>query len=318
VRVVVAVNHDFQAGGQLESRADVQNAARDVLAALLERGHQAELMLVDNVAPWRTVEAIAAASPDLVFNLCESLAGENRHEPVLPALLELARLRYTGSGPLALALALRKDLAKQVLEAAHVPTPPAAIIHGKVEHVPRFPLLCKPAAEDASAGMERSSVVKNRRALLREIARLKKSFSGPFLAEQYIPGREIYVSIVAGRPLPMHEIEFNLPEGWPEIVTYRGKWDPASPDYRGTTPVRARLTRAVARRCVAAATLAFRTLGLKNYARIDLRVKAGRPYVIDVNPNCDLSCGAGVAKAASFAGWSHAELIERICKDALA
>jgi D-alanine-D-alanine ligase len=121
-------------------------------------------------------------------------------------------------------------------------------------------------------------------------------------------------------PLPLHEIDFSrLPDQRPHIVSYQGKWNPRSIDFRGTRPVRAEgLDRATHARCVAAATAAFAALELRDYARIDLRLAAdGTPYVIDVNPNCDLSAGAGVARAASYGGLAYSELIERVCTVAL-
>ena len=342
LRVVVVHNCDFEVEGRsaagrsddptFASRADVVNAARDVAGALASRGHEVTTLAVPGGdgarAALRTLETLVERAPDLVFNLCESLGGDARHEAVLPALLDLQGLAYSGSGPQALGLALRKDLTKRILVAHGVPTPAAITVEegAFVEAAPPFPLIVKPTREDASVGISRHSVVHSRAELESQVAEVHRAHRQPALGERYIEGRELYVSLVAvpGAPpevLPMHEIDFSaMPAHKPRIVSYDAKWDASSDEYAGTRSVRAMpLDAAVRARCEAAARAAFACLELRDYARVDLRLGAdGVPYVIDVNPNCDLSDGAGVSRAASFAGIGYAELIERICRAALA
>ena len=328
--IVVVHNRDFAAPDDPEfaSRADVENAARDVARALGSRGHTVETLAVpsDPLAAPAVVADIAARAPDLVFNLCESLAGDARHEAVLPSLFELAGVRYTGSSPYALGTALRKDRTKALLRALAVPTPRAAVsTDGSVPaDVPPFPCIVKPAREDASTGIWLRSVVKNTRELAARVAEVHGRYRQPVLVEQFIDGRELYVSLLGNgaslTALPMHEVDFSgMPAGAPHIVTYDGKWDTSSQECIGTNSVRAEVTAPLAKRCVEAARAAFTALELSDYARVDLRVAAdGTPYVIDVNPNCDLSDGAGVCRAASFGGLSYPDLIERIVAAAMA
>src|SRR6516225_1501081 len=115
VRVVIVHNQDFdpqdrESDPSFASRADVENAARDVQRALASRGHEVTMLGVGSSPRdlGAAVEELQKRAPDLVFNLCESLAGDARHEALLPALLDLAGLAYTGSGPTSLGLALRK------------------------------------------------------------------------------------------------------------------------------------------------------------------------------------------------------------------
>jgi D-alanine-D-alanine ligase len=339
--VVIVHNRDFDPTDQDDpatvSRADVENAARDVARALRGRGHTVEIVSI--AAPVggeglpgavaAGVERAIAHRPDLVFNLCESLAGDARHEGVVPSLLELAGVPYTGSGPVGLGLCLRKDRAKRLLEAYGVPTPAAQVVRAARDleaiDLP-YPLIVKPSREDASLGIERDSVVRDRAALRRKVGELLVRFRQPILVERFIVGREIYVSLIGdeadGKPelLGMHEIDFSrLPAALPRIVSYAGKWDTASVDYRATRPVRAvgldaRATAALH----GAARAAFVGLELRDYGRVDVRLADdGTPYVIDVNPNCDLSEGAGVCRAAAFFGLAYPDLIERVCTTAL-
>jgi D-alanine-D-alanine ligase len=327
LRVAIVHNQDFdpakrQCDPSFASRADVENAARDVARALTARGHQVTTLGVPEGGAGAALAVVAELErlePDLVFNLCESLAGDARHEAVLPALLELVGLAYTGSGPQALGLALRKDLTKRILVAAGVPTPQA--VRADATDL-TFPLIVKPSREDASVGISRFSVVHDRAQLTARVAEVERVHQQPALVERYVEGRELYVSLLGAGPqaLPMHEIDFSdMPGDRPRIVSYEAKWDTTSVEWKGTQSVRARpLEESVRQRCEAAARAAFHALELRDYARVDLRLAPdGTPYVIDVNPNCDLSDGAGVSRAASFGGLSYADLIERICVAAL-
>lgn len=329
--ILVLHNRDFAAADDPEfaSRADVENAARDVARALAARGHEVEMLGVppDPIDAVGLVADIVARAPDLVFNLCESLGGDARHEAVLPCLFELAGVRYTGSGPLALGTALRKDRTKALLRAHGVSTPRAAVsLDGTppAGSLPSLPCIVKPSREDASTGIWLRSLVKSPRELAARVAEVHARYRQPVLVEEFIDGRELYVSLVGNgdslTALPMHEVDFSeMPAGAPRIVTYDGKWDPSSQEYKGTRSVRAVVSDELAARCTAAARAAFVALELSDYARVDLRVAAdGTPYVIDVNPNCDLSDGAGVCRAASFGGLTYPDLIERVVAAAMA
>jgi len=328
--ILVLHNRDFAAADDPEfaSRADVENAARDVARALASRGYTVDTLAVppDPIDAVGLVAGIVARAPDLVFNLCESLAGDARHEAVLPSLFELAGVRYTGSGPYALGTALRKDRTKALLRGLGVPTPRAAVsTDGELPAgLPPLPCIVKPAREDASTGIWLRSVVKTPQQTAERVAEVHARYRQPVLVEEFIAGRELYVSLVGNgealTALPMHEVDFSaMPPGAPHIVTYDGKWVPSSQEYKGTNSVRAEVSAAVAARCADVARAAFGALELSDYARVDLRLaRDGTPYVIDVNPNCDLSDGAGVCRAASFGGLSYPDLLERIVAAATA
>ena len=273
--------------------------------------------------------AIQDAAPAVVFNLCESIHGDNRFESLLPLLLEMEDIAYTGSSPLSLLLALHKHKAKEVLRGCGVPTPASALLtaaDASAVALP-FPLIVKPCREDASVGVTSGSVVRDRKTLERRVAHVLVHYRQPALVEQFVDGREIYVSIL-GRPrgerpqvFPFFEIDFSqLPEDRPRIVSFEAKWVEDSIEYRGTVPVRCRgLAADVEQRVGEVALAAYRALELRDYARVDIRLtQDGTPFVIDVNPNCDLSdLAGGFSKAAKAAGLSYEGLILRILELAL-
>jgi D-alanine-D-alanine ligase len=146
------------------------------------------------------------------------------------------------------------------------------------------------------------------------------------LVERYIEGREIYVSLLGrldGPPeiLPLYEIDFSgLPADRPRIVSFEGKWMESSVEYAGTKPVPCQLSPALHASVAAAALGAWDALELRDYGRVDIRLAAdGIPYVIDVNPNCDLSHDAGgFSRAARAGGLAYDELVTRLLDLALA
>lgn len=337
LHVLVLHNDDYlqldPADPHYESRADVANVARQVAGALSARGHAAEIASVDVAripSLLARLDPVRDDRPDLVFNLCESLDCDNRHEIVLPSLFDLAGVPYTGSGPFALGLAMRKDRTKDVLRARGVPTPASLCVESE-ESLPDclarlelpFPLIVKPTREDASVGIHAGSVVRDRAALERAVRAVLVELRQPALVERFIDGREMYVSLLGNAPpraLPFHEIDFTgLPDELPRIVSYAGKWDTDSAEFIYTRPTRCRIEEPLRAAVERAARDAFDALGLADYARIDVRLAPdGTPYVIDVNPNCDLGESAGFARAAGYGGLDYPSLVEEVCLAALA
>jgi D-alanine-D-alanine ligase len=141
------------------------------------------------------------------------------------------------------------------------------------------------------------------------------------LVQEYVAGREFNVGFVGEQVLPIAELCFdNMPEGsWP-ILTYAAKWDVGSPEDLGSVPVcPAEMTTEIHKRVVAVAREAWETLcGAEGYGRVDLRVDAaGQPYVLEVNPNPDISDSAGLSRMAKAFGWEYEELICKIVDEAL-
>ncbi|HVU50645.1 MAG TPA: D-alanine--D-alanine ligase, partial [Polyangia bacterium] len=333
-RVIAIFNRDFEgaeADPENKAREDIKDIALHIVALLERDGFTTAAQGVTGDV-FGAVEAIKAFSPDVVFNLCESIGGDNRFEPLLPLLLDREGIAYTGSGPLTLSLALHKHKAKEILRARGVPTPAAAYLTtpdvSGVE-IP-FPLIVKPAREDASVGIHAESVVHDRAALARRVTHVLSHYRQPALVERFIDGREIYVSML-GRPtgapqiFPFYEIDFALmPAHRPRIVSFDGKWVEGSEEFVGTKPVPCtNLPAALQARVTEVALAAFDAMEVRDYARLDIRLPetgpdAGTPFVIDMNPNCDLSDGAGgYSKAAAAAGLGYDEVIRRIVELAL-
>ncbi|XXF76790.1 ATP-grasp domain-containing protein [Myxococcaceae bacterium GXIMD 01537] len=307
-----------------EAREDVVRVAAALAEALDRGGTRAEPLAVEGTR-LDFFDTLRRMQPDLVINLCESLAADSRGEMVVPCLLDLLGVPYTGSSAVSLALALHKPKAKELLRARGVSTPGFATV-ARPEDVARvrlpYPLIVKPSREDASVGVSVDSVVHDEDGLRRACESILRTFEQPALVEQYISGREIYVPLLGNTPrraLPLTEIRFGeFFSTRPNIVTYKSKWEPDSPDWANTPTGPAEVDDALRERLVATAMEAFAALDCQDYGRVDLRVTPeGVPYVIDINPNCDLHPSAGFAKTAASAGLDYPALAHSLVEIAL-
>jgi D-alanine-D-alanine ligase len=272
-------------------------------------------------------------TPDLIFNLVESLGGTDRLMPLATLLLDALSVSYTGCPTPAILLTGDKLAAKRALRAAHLPTPGwttarssgirrASESDAMPASRPRSYII-KAVWEHASVGLEDDAVVLvNNTGKLGQLIRDRSRSMGHIcFAERFIDGREFNLSLLDdgnGRAevLPPAEIEFEgISADRPRIVGYRAKWDEDSAEYRGTprrfdfpssdAPLLRRLSR-LARAC-------WRLFGLRGYARVDFRVDAeGRPWILEINANPCLSPDAGFAAALQRAGIGFPDAVARI------
>ena len=220
-----------------EARRDVLKVSAALCEALNDGPSSADTIAVEG-GSLAFLDVLQRRRPDLVVNLCESVAADSRGEMAVPCLLDLLGLRYTGSGALALGLALHKNKAKEILRGRGIPTPEFRVVE-RIEDLALidlpFPLIVKPSREDASVGIDFDSVVHDRPSLAKAVLAVLSSFQQPALVERYIDGREIYVPLLGNRPrrpLPLTEIRFGKAfDHRPRIVSYRAKWQTDSPEF---------------------------------------------------------------------------------------
>ena len=292
--------------------------------ALRELGHEPSTLAIDGKPP--TLTRVRNSSADLFFNLVESYAGDDTMEMHFAAYLDLVGKKYTGAGPQGSFLAMDKTIAKKIIRYHDVYTPYSAVVNkGRVEHAQdiQFPVIVKPAAEDASKGIDASSVVSSVKELLERISYIHDEFDSPALLEEYIEGREIYAAVLGNdRPeaLPLVELDLSkLPDGMPRIAGYEVKFDVNTEAYRKTKSAPARdIDEETTARIQEAAVTVYRALKLRDYGRIDLRLaENGRVYVIEANPNPWLDPAAEFAMAVKESGRSYTEAIGEIVELAM-
>ena len=263
-------------------------------------------------------------NPDVLINLCEGYYGRPQWESNVAGIFELLGLSFTGNAAKTLAFCQDKFKAKAVLRAAGLPTAPAQLMLTGDEPLElRFPVIVKPNSEDASLGIYPDSVVKDEEALRRQVRRCLDSYRQPVLVEAFIDGREFNVSVMengAPKALPVSEIDFSaMPKEMPKILGYEAKWFEDNPLYQKTPPVcPAAIDDDLRDKLQGLAVAAFRTMGCRDYARVDFRMDAkGRPFVLEVNPNPDISTNAGYARALKAAGIEYAAFWGVMVKNAV-
>jgi D-alanine-D-alanine ligase len=257
---------------------------------------------------------------DLAFNLCEGIDGVAAFEPMVISVLELFGIPFTGNSSTTAALCLRKNVVNTLLDRAGLPVPRWALSRrGEKVGSVGFPAICKPAAEDASIGIEQRSVVRSGRALASRLAAMHERWD-EVIVQRYVDGREVNVGIVDDEVLPIAEINFGeMPRGMWKIVSYQSKWITGSEEDLGATPTcPANLPEKLNRELRRIARTAWQAVGGRGYGRVDFRIDAdGRPWLLEVNPNPDIAADAGLARMARVAGMDYGALIRRVCEAGL-
>lgn len=286
-----------------------------VARELAAEGNEVVRVAVSPNTQW--IDRLRRARVDFVFNLCESIDGVAALEPPVIAVLELLDLPHSGSSSWTAALCLRKPVVNAALDRAGLPVPRFAVVRrgGTIPSV-GFPAICKPAAEDASIGIEQRSVVRTTRQLTARVGAMLERWD-EVLVQRYVDGREVNVGLVGDLTLPIAEIDFGqMPKGMWRIVSYRSKWETGSDEDIGSVPsCPARLPAGVAAQLRRAALASWRLVGGSGYGRVDFRIdERGRPWMLEVNANPDLAPDAGLARMARVAGIEYGALVRRICE----
>lgn len=299
----------------------------NIEAALIEAGYKVASFNVKDRFE-RLFKFMARRKIDVVFNLIEYFHNRSEQEMNVAAFFELLEMPYTGAPPLALGLCQNKATAKSILRAYDLPTARSMTVHSmddfRARHGLRYPLIVKPACEDGSGGIENASIVSNLDDLRKRVEFVINDYHMDALVEEYIEGRELNVSVLGNgekrRALPISEIDFGgMPDHLYKIVSYQAKWDPLHEAYHKTIPsCPADLPKAVTAKAQEIALLATRALGTRDYARVDMRLNdKGELYILEVNPNPNLSEGTGIARSAQAARISFPKLLSEIVESAM-
>lgn len=306
---------DLSEVGVLEEKEDITTALRSL-------GYDTSIFNMSDDLD-RFLAYLKAMQPDVIFNMVESLGEFAIHEMHVAGIYELLNISYTGSGPLTLGTCLNKARTKEILQVNGIPTARFRLVNSVSELDEKdlrlsFPIIVKPSAEDASVGIDNRSIVNTFADLKDRVEFIVKKFQEAALVEEYIDGRELNVAIIGNGPatvLPISEIDFSgLPADYPKIVTYDAKWMDGTKEFEGTKGVcPAVLPPDVEAEVKDVARRAYDLMGCRDYARVDIRLsKSMKPYVLEVNPNPDLSADAGFFRSIRTAGMTYAEGIGTI------
>jgi D-alanine-D-alanine ligase len=294
---------------------------RELVSALKKNQHDYKLFaLSDSIQ--RLTEALVEYKPDIVFNLCEAFENNRQFESNVVSLLELLGIAYTGSSSTGLLLCKDKGLSKKILSFHRIRVPKFLVSHRS--HPLRslkgvdYPALIKPLGLEASEGISQLSLAYNEEEALARIRYLHEKLLNDAIIEEYIDGREVYVSVLGNKRvevLPPREIFFDaIPDGEPKFATYKSKWDDS---YRKRWGIKNRkaapLSAEVWEELAEMSKKIYRLFSITGYARFDFRIDANdKIYFIEANPNPSIAKEDDFAASAVDAGYPYHELIARV------
>ena len=308
-----------------EGSDKIDPVVRGVAEALVAGGHEASILAV-HADLEQFVRGLTQPRPDLVFNLMETFGKDQLGLVGVAGLLDLVGVPYVGCGPGEFYLQEDKGLSKKLLAFDGIRYPDFAVFGRETEPVDagglRMPLIVKPLRMDASIGIDGKAIVSTIEDMRERVAMIHRKIRDAALVEEYIEGREFYVSVLGNREptaFPPVEIDFSgLPEGAPRILDHRAKWVRSSVEFKGTKAVVAQVAEELDARLRHTALAAYRALRVRDYGRIDMRLTpAGDLYVIEVNASCYLQRTGEFAMAAAAAGIEYDALVQRIVAVAL-
>ena len=297
--------------------------------ALRERGHEVFLVGVSDDLQY-LVSCLDQMRPDLVFNAAEAFHGNPGLEYLVPGMLEAEGYPYTGSPPQSLLVSRNKAMSKKVLAWHDIRVPgfatwrPGETLESRGDL--RYPVIVKPLQSDASVGIAQASVVQDEASLLERVTLVHERFHQPAIAEEFVDGRELYVSVIGNGDeleiLPITEMVFDKRKTRTEerIATKSAKWDE---DYRARKGIRNVFARPIAasvrERIESICRTAFRALWLRDYARLDVRLAPdGEVWFLEANANPFISYGHDMANAAEKAGLDYYGFVQRLVDVAMA
>ena len=318
--------HPDSLSPKVREAEDLTENARAVAKALRTLGHVVQLFPF-GMSVGRLAGQLRQYHPDVVFNLAEAPLGSYEKEPDAVGLLELLGLPYTGNGPTPLVLCKNKAVTKQILAAHGIATPRFRAYDAVPRNKPPlvFPLVVKPLRQDGSLGITDQSVVTTQKQLRAGVRYVLETHRQEALVEEFVGGREFNVSLLGNgtieapyRVLPPGEFVYHSPK-W-RVCTFEAKWDEAHPSYAAVEAVHPAALSVRLRRQLEEITVeCARVFELSGYSRLDFRLDdAGRPHLLDINPNPDVAPRMGIARAAETAGLPYAEFLEEIVRLGLA
>ena len=292
----------------------------DVVKTLTEIGHEVRALGV--ISDLRKIrDTIEEFKPHIVFNLLEEFDGEAVFDQNVVSYLELLRIPYTGCNPRGLMLGRDKSLSKKILTYHEISTPEFYVFpksnKTKCPENIKFPLIVKCLSEEASLGISKASVVHNQEKLMERVHYINQKLGVDAIAEEFIEGKEFFVGILGNhqlRPLPIWELQFeNSPDPDKEFYSNRAKFNKEYRQRKGVKTCKADITKELEEKIMSIGRKTYQALELNGYARIDLRMSLdGEVYVIEANPNPDISREDEFALSAKYIKMDYPTLLSKI------
>ncbi|MBN2402663.1 MAG: ATP-grasp domain-containing protein [Spirochaetes bacterium] len=308
--IPVLMLHDIDPAWESSEKASAFGAVEKLKTELRNEGHPViDVPLLDHALE----EALQPFHPDdyVVFNWCEGLPGLPRSENVVAEILENLNFAYTGACSEVLAFSWDKAATKKLLLSKGIPTPAAMVVNeDNIEEWDRFPAIVKPTFEHCSLGITGDAVVMDKHELEHQVRFVNDNLQQPAMVEDFIDGREFHVTLWGNgtiHALPPAEMDFAAFKDIKDrVCTFDSKFTPGSSHYENIIlRIPAELDEEQLELLNRTAIRAYRAIGCRDYARVDIRMENGIYYVLDINPNSDFSPDTSSIYAAEISGLSY-------------
>jgi D-alanine-D-alanine ligase len=317
--IPVLLLHNLDPSWSPEELQDAKEQVALLMESLRAEGHPVgeqrvtDSLLAMRLAKWDPAKLV-------VLNWCEAIPGLERSEPLVALALEALGFTYTGSPAEVLSLSWDKRSVKRILSKARILTPRwKAYLTPTCHDWRTFPAIVKPALEHCSLGLSPRSVVMDTRELAEQIERVLDEMKQPAMVEDFIDGPEFHVNLWGNgmvQVLPPAEMDFSsFQDPRDRLCTFDSKFTPGSLHYEGIrVKVPSSLGSSRLKSLEKIALKTYRAVGCRDYARLDLRLRGDQFYVLDVNPNPDISSDTSLALCAEHAGYSYGSMLSHLVK----
>lgn len=326
LRVLLLVHLDLVPPDKFSSKKEWEESEckteYDVWKALTDLGHKVLVTpIYDDLSVIRN--AVKTFKPHIAFNLLEEFNGQVLYEQNVVSYLELMGLKYTGCNPKGLILSRDKSIAKKLLSYHGIQTPDFKVFPRNKKITPSdltYPLFVKALYEEASLGITQASIVRTEEELKERVAYLHEHYEVDVLVENFIEGRELYVSLLGNnriKKFPIWELYFKSEDfKGPNIATYKVKWDfNYRRKYGVTTELAQPIDEKIKKEIYLMCERAYSTLCITGYARMDLRLtNDNKIYLLEANPNPDIGFQEDFSESAQADGVDYPQLINKILK----
>ena len=296
---------------------DTRDSCKVIFDSLVNEGIETYL---EELSDTDLQKILRRYNPDdtILFNLCETLPGIPNSEARVMDIIAGSGFTYTGNVPEVIAMSYDKRKVKEVLRSIGVKVPYGAVLTPEeAADWTLFPAIVKPANEHCSLTISEKSVVFDSASLQEQIILVNNELNQPAMVEDFIDGREFHVSVWNNEPpemLPPAEMDFSaFSDARKRLCTYDSKFNPASEHYEKIeTLIPAPLNKELLRRLEMIVIKAWKGFGLLDYARFDFRLRDNEFYLLDINPNNDISIDTSFALAAEVTSYSYSSMAKRI------
>ncbi len=297
--------------------SDTRNSNKVLSESLKEEGIETYLEELNDPDLERILDRYSPEDT-IIFNLCETLPNSNHSERRVLDIIEQKGFTYTGNVPEVIELSYDKQKVKEVLGSLGIRVPFGAVLTPEeAADWTLFPAIVKPSREHCSLTISEKSVVFDKYSLQEQIQLVNNELKQPALVEDFIDGREFHVSVWNNEPpeiLPPVEMDFSaFSDTRKRLCTYDSKFVPGSEHYNKIeTLIPAPLDEKLLKKLEEKVLKTWKGFGCYDYARFDFRLRDDKFYLLDINPNNDISIDTSFALGAEMNSYSYGQMAKRI------